>query len=72
MKQHTLSIIFNLVFTPIINHDIPFPHTVAGAPKDADITLTVLNLLNKQYNGYEYISSKSLIRFILILTYCCI
>ncbi len=36
---------------------VPFPHTVAGAPKNADVTLTVLNLLNKQYNGYEYISS---------------
>ncbi|RZD17277.1 MAG: TonB-dependent receptor [Candidatus Acididesulfobacter guangdongensis] len=40
-----------------LSFKIPFPHYVAGSPKVADIKLTVLNLLNKQYDGYEDFSS---------------
>jgi iron complex outermembrane receptor protein len=36
---------------------VPFSRPIAGAPKMAEIKFTVLNLLNKQYNEYEYITA---------------
>jgi iron complex outermembrane receptor protein len=37
--------------------NVPFVRKFVGVVKNAKLTLSVLNLLNKQYNGYEYISA---------------